>query len=226
MLFVETRTLGQHVDGATRTLLLEKLQGRGLVPLVRSARLHLYELALAGANRAPTWERWSRRARRSRGDTLTSRRVFARTTTRISHLRRAEGEQPAARGRVMCPTPSAARDKLEAFCRGVSDALAEASATPGRARSTPFEWEDAESRVPEGFRRFAAARDEAPLFESRGEMVEGWLRSSGLLEDGEARRALRRLHEAHQEGRGAAIPTGTDADAVPESLLGSFPSRV
>ncbi|MCA1616110.1 MAG: hypothetical protein LC800_18815, partial [Acidobacteria bacterium] len=44
------------MDGATRRLLLEKLQERGLVPLVRSSRLHLYELALHGSERAHDME--------------------------------------------------------------------------------------------------------------------------------------------------------------------------
>ena len=232
MLFVETRTLGQHVDGATRTLLLEKLQGRGHVPLVRSARLHLYELALAGANRAHDMESAVAARTEIEGDTpyVRGELFCADDHAHFLIFSDTDGEQRALRaGIVYEPDTSAARDKLEAFCRGVSDALAEARGTSRDAGEGAdgavadlFEWEAADARVPEGFRRFAAARDEAPLFASRGEMVEGWLRSSGLLEDGEARRALRRLHEAHQEGRGAAVPTGADADAVPESLLGKF----
>ncbi|HLL77814.1 MAG TPA: hypothetical protein VK421_21335 [Pyrinomonadaceae bacterium] len=233
MLFVETRTLNQHVDGATRTLLLEKLQGRGLVPLVRSARLHLYELALEGANRAHDMESAVAARTEIEGDTpyVRGELFCADDHAHFLIFTDGEGEQRALRaGIVYEPDTSAAREKLEAFCRSVSDALAESRGGLVRAEGEGengaggrlFEWEDAEPRVPEGFRRFAAAQDEAPLFASRGEMVEGWLRSSGLLEDGEARRALRRLHEAHQEGRGAAIPTGGEADAVPESLLGKF----
>jgi hypothetical protein len=235
MLFVETRTLNQHVDGATRTLLLEKLQGRGHVPLVRSARLHLYELALPVANRAHDMESAIAARTEIEGDTPYVRGDLfcADDYAHFLIFGGGEGEQRTLRaGVVFEPGTAAPREKLEAFCRNVSDALAEARG-PGGARlegggangaggAAVFEWEDAGPRVPEGFRRFAAARDEAPLFASRGEMVEGWLRSSGLLEDGEARRALRRLYEAHQEGRGAALPTGGEADAVPESLLGKF----
>jgi hypothetical protein len=234
MLFIETRTLKQHVDGATRTLLLEKLQGRGLVPLVRSSRLHLYELALQGANRAHDMESAVAARTEIEGDSPYVRGDLFCSDDHAHFLIFAdgEGEQRGLRaGIVYEPDTAAPREKLEAFCRGVSDALAEARGSVGAraegeggdgAGAGLFEWEDAETRVPEGFRRFAAARDEAPLFASRGEMVEGWLRSSGLLEDGEARRALRRLYEAHQEGRGAALPTGGETDAVPESLLGKF----
>lgn len=232
MLFVETRRLNQHVDGATRTLLLEKLQGRGLVPLVRSARLHLYELALSGANRAHDMESAVAARTEIEGDSPYVRGDLFCADDHAHFLIFADGdgEQRGLRaGIVFEPDTPAVREKLEAFCRNVSDALAEARGTSGAGADGEgangagvFDWEDAAPRVPEGFRRFAAARDEAPLFASRGEMVEGWLRSSGLLEDGEARRALRRLYEAHQEGRGASLPTGNGGGAVPESLLGKF----
>lgn len=230
MLFVETRTLNRHVDGATRTLLLEKLQSRGLVPLVRSARLHLYELALGGANRAHDMESAIAARAEIEGDSPYVRGDLFCAEDHAHFLIFAEGEgelRGLRAGIVFEQDTAAAREKLEAFCRSVSDALAEARGPAAAARvegdgAALFEWEDAEPRVPEGFRRFAAARDEAPLFASRGEMVEGWLRSSGLLEDGEARRALRRLYEAHQEGRGAALPAGDERDAIPESLLGKF----
>jgi hypothetical protein len=234
MLFVETRRLSQHVDGAMRTLLLEKLQGRGFVPLVRSARLHLYELALGSASRAHDMESAVAARTEIEGDTPYVRGELFCSDDHAHFLifSDTDGEQRTLRaGIVYEPDTASPRDKLEAFCRSVSDALADARGPAGSraegegangAGAGLFQWEDAEPRVPEGFRRFAAARDEAPLFASRGEMVEGWLRSSGLLEDGEARRALRRLYEAHQEGRGAQLPTGDDRDAVPESLLGKF----
>ncbi len=49
MLFTESKSLDYVVGVRARTSLLESLQGRGFVPLIRSARLHLYETALAGA---------------------------------------------------------------------------------------------------------------------------------------------------------------------------------
>ena len=57
MLFVATKTLDHHVELTTRTPLIERLQEKGLTPLVRSARLHAYELALPGADRARELER-------------------------------------------------------------------------------------------------------------------------------------------------------------------------
>lgn len=237
MLFVESRTLREAVDGATRRLLLEKLQERGLVPLVRSARLHLYELALNGSERAHDMES----------------AVAARTEI--------EGDAPYVRGDLFCfddyahflifsdgagaflragiihePETADPRDKLEAFCRNVSDSLAESrggaggaagsngqgAGSNGQGAGSPYAWEDEAAGVPESYGRFAAQQQDGPLFATRGEMVEGWLRNSGMLEDTEARRALRRLNEAGREGHGHTYLSGDDREAVPEPLLGRF----
>jgi hypothetical protein len=127
MLFVETRRLNQHVDGATRTLLLEKLQGRGLEPLVRSARLHLYELALAGANRAHDMESAVAARTEIEGDSPYVRGDLFCADDHAHFLifADANGEQRGLRaGIVYEPDTAAPREKLEAFCRNVSDALA------------------------------------------------------------------------------------------------------
>src|SRR2546423_13487429 len=57
MLFVETRTAQLSADGATRIQLLEKLQEKGLTPLIRSSRLHCYEQALLAPDRVREMER-------------------------------------------------------------------------------------------------------------------------------------------------------------------------
>ncbi len=57
MLLVESKTSAQSVDGMTRIALLEKLQDRGLIPLIRSARLQCYEQALPGVDRVHEMER-------------------------------------------------------------------------------------------------------------------------------------------------------------------------
>src|ERR1051326_8410269 len=57
MLFVESRILKQKVSSATRAGLLERLQEKGLTPLIRSARMSCYEQALLGPDRAGEMER-------------------------------------------------------------------------------------------------------------------------------------------------------------------------
>ena len=124
MLFVVTKTLGQHVDGATRTLLLEKLQGRGLVPLVRSARLHLYELALLGANRAHDMESAVAARAEIEGDTPYVRGDLFCSDDHAHFLIFADGEgehRGLRAGVVFEPYTASPREKLEAFIRSVSD---------------------------------------------------------------------------------------------------------
>jgi hypothetical protein len=129
MLFVESRTADPGVEKHLRTPLLEALQERGFVPLIRAARLHFFEQATSGAERARDLER----AVAERAD--------------------AEGEQPYVRGDVFCSddfahflifgegfggeglragivydaATAAPAEKLEAFCRSVQDALKEAA---------------------------------------------------------------------------------------------------
>ena len=43
MLFIESRVADLNVEKSLRTPLLEALQERGLVPLIRSSRLHFFE---------------------------------------------------------------------------------------------------------------------------------------------------------------------------------------
>jgi hypothetical protein len=62
------------------------------------------------------------------------------------------------------------------------------------------------------------------LFATRGEMVEGWLRTAGMLEDSEARRWLTRLNEAHLEGHSSQLRAGEGVESIPDALLNRFTS--
>lgn len=231
MLFVESKSLDYVVDGATRTSLLESLQEQGFMPLIRSARLHLYEAALAGAEGAREMES----------------ALAARAET--------EAEAPYVRGDLFCvedyahfllfgdetregvragiiyegETPEP-QEKLDAFCRSIRVALETArvgginagghgngATTVAATSAAPLtvDWKMRETRVSDSFQRFAAETSATPA-NARGEMVEGWLRTSGMLEDSQARAFLRRLSEAHKEGRTAAA---TGDESVPDGLL-------
>ena len=228
MIFVESRTLREQVDGATRRLLLEKLQERGLVPLVRSARLRLYELALLGSDRAHDMESAVAARTEIEGDAPYVRGDLFCFDDYAHFLIFSDGAGGLRAGVIHEPEAADPRDKLEAFCHNVSDSLAESrgggagSLGPdGQGAQAAYAWEDEGPSVPESFSRFAAQQD-GPLLATRGEMVEGWLRNSGMLEDTAARRALRRLHEAGREGHGHTYLSGDDREAVPEPLLGRF----
>jgi len=134
MLFIESRVADLNVEKSLRTPLLEALQERGLVPLIRSSRLHFFEQALMSAERVKDLEQ----ALAERSD--------------------AEGDEPYVRGDVFCFDDFAhfiifgedgdggtglragiiydaetvePASKLEAFCRNVRDALDSATRESG-----------------------------------------------------------------------------------------------
>jgi hypothetical protein len=237
MLFIESKSLDYTVDGRTRTSLLESLQEQGFVPLIRSARLHLYETALAGAENALALE------------------------SALSARAEAETEAPYVRGDLFCVEDYAhfllfgdepgegvragvvyesgtadPLEKLDAFCRSVRESLdvsrgagAQGVSQAGASTGAPnvvnastgappaSDWEMRPARVSESFRRFAADVNATPTG-TRGEMVEGWLRTSGMLEDSRARGFLHRLSEAHKEGRARAALASGD-ESMPDALL-------
>jgi hypothetical protein len=236
MLFVESRVLDRHVDGAARTALLEKLEDRGLTPLIRTSRLHLFDLALLKSNRAREVETAVAARTEIEGDTAYVRGdLFCfRDHAHFVIFGEADGGSHGVRAGVIYETDTAdPEQKLEEFCQNVTDALRLAqgddagtgangmSGTNGSDAQGGAEWRARETLVPESFKRFAAGGD-APLFATRGEMVEGWLRTAGMLEDTEARRWLSRLHEAHEDGRGSSLRAGEGGETIPEALLDRF----
>lgn len=229
MLFVESRVLERQVDGAERTALLEKLEDRGLTPLIRTARLQLFDLALLKSDRAREIEVAVAARAELEGDTPYVRGdLFCfRDYAHFLIFGEADGNSQGVRAGVVYERDTAdPAQKLEEFCQHVGDALSSTQGAGGGANGSGAlgggAWIAREPTVPESFKRFAA-QDDAPLFATRGEMVEGWLRTSGMLEDSEARRWLSRLHEAHRDGRGMTLGApGGDGEAIPESLLGRF----
>ncbi|HLL70353.1 MAG TPA: hypothetical protein VK363_02910 [Pyrinomonadaceae bacterium] len=226
MLFVESKSLDYAVDGATRTSLLETLQEQGFAPLIRSARLHLYEASLAGAQQQAREMERALAARADAGTEAPYVRGDLFCVEDYAHFLLfgdAGGDGGAAAGVragiIYEDETIDPREKLDAFCRSIREALA-ASATVAGAQTLVVEWERREARVSESFRRFAATETATPT-NARGEMVEGWLRSSGMLEDSQARAFLRRLSEAHKEGRAAAagaLQAGA-GESAPDALL-------
>lgn len=237
MLFIESESLDYAVDGATRTSLLENLQEHGFVPLIRASRLHLYEVALAGASQQA---RELERALAGRAD-LEAEAPYVRGDLFCVEdyalfllFGDAGGEDGVRAGIIYENETHEPLEKLKAFCRSIREALDAAhrngvgasgaenggmTTTVGVSASPlPPEWKRREARVSESFRRYAAA-ETATNANSRGEMAEGWLRTSGMLEDTEARGFLRRLSEAHSEGRTAGALHADAGQSVPDALL-------
>ena len=126
MLFIESKVSDRRVDARTRLLLLEKLQDKGLVPLIRSARLHCFELALTGPERVPEMERAVAEQARIemdapyvRGDVFCFEDfvlflVFGDEERDVSGLRA---------GIIYEAETQAPQLSLDSFCRNVRDAL-------------------------------------------------------------------------------------------------------
>src|SRR2546423_4130208 len=216
MLFVLSKTSDQSVDGATRLLVLERLQDKGLTPLIRSARLSAFESALLGPERVKEMERaiaaWTETeedALYTRGDVFCSEDF-----TLFLIFGSGEDEMASMRaGIVYEGSTTEPRKKLDAFCRNVSDVLETARNAGGEGNVLGMlfpNWRDDEPRVSSALARFAGseshARDESTLEQQRA--VE-------LLEDEEAREFLRRVKEAHTEGRMSELMFGGETEARP-----------
>ncbi|MCA1621296.1 MAG: hypothetical protein LC795_18725 [Acidobacteria bacterium] len=231
MLFVESRIADMDVERRLRTPLLEALRGRGLSPLIRAARLHLFEQAATGAERARELERL------------------------LEQRSEAEGEEPYVRGDIFCfedfahfllfgdgygggtglragivydAGTDAPDEKLEAFCRNVSEAFEEAAreSLGGGAR------EGGESDAPAGIAWRAretrgAVRHTAADADATSQRVSGAAeraRAVEILDDAGARGFLQRLREAHEDGRAAELfagGRGPEQEALVARLAGA-----
>ncbi|MCA1592375.1 MAG: hypothetical protein LC754_06940 [Acidobacteria bacterium] len=134
MLFVETRIADRNVDARSRISLLEALQDRGLVPLIRSSRLYCFEQALVGGERAreleglvSTWSETEGDVPYVRGDVF----CFEDFAHFLIFGDAGDGEQGLRAGIIYGPETDEPVQKLDAFCRNVQEALE----TPARSVS-------------------------------------------------------------------------------------------
>jgi hypothetical protein len=220
MLFVESRTADLSVEKSLRTPLLEALQGRGFVPLIRSARLHFFEQAAGDTGRARELEH----AMQERAD--------------------AEGEEPYVHGDVFCfedfanylifgdghgggaglragiiydTETEAPLERLEAFCRNVAEAFAEAeqagvsaAASEAAGLNAPVSpvWRAREGAAVAQASDSPAAEASTDLTSQRPAPTTERARAVEVFEDMAARRFLQRLSEAHADGRGVEMVAG------------------
>jgi hypothetical protein len=226
MLFIESKVSDQRVDAPTRLLLLEKLLDKGLVPLIRSARLHCFELALTSPERVPEMEQAVAAQSRIemdmpyvRGDVFCFEDfvlflIFGDEERDVSGIRAGiiyEAEMPA-------PHLS-----LESFCRNVREALEATrlgTADNGKsaAATEDVSWRAREQVAAGGLARFTEGRAQA-VSEVRKETTADRLRAVELLEDAGARRFLWRIRESQAAGRGADVQPEAETEAGAESLV-------
>ncbi|MEO6393153.1 MAG: hypothetical protein ABIP75_14990 [Pyrinomonadaceae bacterium] len=227
MLFVESKTSLQPVDSATRILLLDNLESKGLSPLIRRMRLDCYQQALMSQD----------------GDLVMSH--LDEMEQEIAAWCEAEEGSQYVRGELFChddyvlfllfvnadDDPIGVRAgivynhksvepmrQLENFCREVRDSLkdARAKSNQGDKNAMDFtEWRLNEQKVPASFKRFETQQDLEFLNSSeRRDAANERLRAAALMEDPEVRQSLRRLREANEEGHAAQIAAGGDSESV------------
>jgi len=225
MLLVATKTLDHFVEPQMRTVLLEKLQEKGLVPLIRSARLHAYEQALLGAERARELERSLNTQSEPEGEAAYVRGDLFCFEDFVHFLifeqERAEAA-PLRAGIIYEANTGEPQQKLDVFCRNIYESLETArgfSNLKAAGALLEVEWQAQAAPVPESFTRFAASSGADAEQGGRSSLIADWLRVAGMLEDTEARQFLRRLVELQREGRGGAAFGNGEGEGVSESLL-------
>jgi len=217
MLFLESKTLNHKVATASRTALLQELQARNLVPLIRSHRLRFFEDVLLGVDHV--------------GELETSLTNSTESTTGEPYVRGDlfcfqdyifflvfEDDDSVRAGIVYeARTPEPFR-KLDSFCNDVRSLLM--SQQQQIAISFP-EWETSAAAMARGFRTFVERQDADSLYTSlRKETMSKRILAASKLEDESARVFLRTARNAHQEGYAAKLLTGhTESPDVPIQRL-------
>lgn len=168
MLFVQSKKSQHTIEGAARVGLLDKLQEKGLAPLVRGARQHCYELALVGPDRVRELERIVAAHAETENDTPYVRGdIFCFEDFALFLLfGDAGGERSGGlrSGIVYTADTLEVAQKLDAFCRNVDEAVeavragdSAAAASNGSANGNSSSSSDAATTTGENGAGHAAA---------------------------------------------------------------------
>lgn len=225
MLFVESQTLSHTVDRARRIQLLEELQEKNLIPLIRSARLNCFGHALLGPERIAEMETAIAASIEAENEEAYVRGDIFCLIDHVFFLTFDDdkGDSPHIRaGIVYSARTSEPFRKLDSFCRDLRELSIprdefQATATEG-AEERP-QWEQGKPSMPDGFKRFVARQDTDSLFTSlRKETMSQRIRATSILEDPSARIFLRRAKDAHVEGYASKLLTGDTLESHESSI--------
>jgi hypothetical protein len=215
MIFLESKVLNYPIDASTRTRLLQELQERDIVPLIRSYRLRCFEDVLLGLDHVNEME-----ATLASSTDSTLSEPFVRGDLfcfqdYILFLVFEDDDDSVIRAGIVyeARTPEPFR-KLDSFCQEIRSLLAQ------NGRSLP-EWQTNTPAMPQGFRTFVERQDADSLYTSlRKETMTKRILAASKLEDESARVFLRTARNAHQEGYAAKLLTGhTESQHVPIQRL-------
>lgn len=218
MLFLESKILNHPLSTDGRLTLLQALQERSLVPVIRSQRLRSFEDILLGIDHIGEMEKALAASTESttsepyvRGDLFSFDDyilflVFEDDDDSIASIRAGIVYE--------ANTPEPFR-KLDSFCQDIRSLLNQQN-----AGSFP-EWQTSTPSMPQGFRTFVERQDADSLYTSlRKETMSKRILAASKLEDETARVFLRTARNAHQEGYAAKLLTGhTESRDVPIQRL-------
>lgn len=222
MLFVEVKTSKQSVDSETRTSLIERLQEKGLTPLIRATRVSCFEQALLGPDHVHEMERdvaaWTEKVEDRlyvRGDVF----CFEDFVLFLIFGDKRDEAAGMRAGIVYDASVLEPLKKLDAFCRNVSDTLEAIRGSAGSNDETDAdeEWQAREADVVNSLGRFSAAEQSnspAAIKNEKGQPL-----TVEMLEDIAARRLLRRVIESQTEGRVSDILSGAENEGAAASLI-------
>ena len=204
MLFLESKTLNHSLDTAARLALLQELQDRSLVPLIRTHRLRSFEDVLLGVDHISEMESALAASTESTtGEPYVRGDLFSFD----DYILFLVFEDDSIRAGIVyeATTPEPFR-KLDSFCQDIRNLS---------------EWESSTPAMPQGFRTFVERQDADSLYTSlRKETMSKRILAASKLEDETARVFLRTARNAHQEGYAAKLLTGhTESPGVPIQRL-------
>jgi len=224
MLFVESQSLNQDLDGKGRLQLLEELQEKKLTPLIRSARLNCFDHLLLSSDRiseietaVATWTESEDREPYVKGD------LFCLNDHVLFLIFDDKTGFPGLRAGIVYEAGTAEPfRKLDSFCRDIRALLLARKATQVdgvfKEEEIP-QWTHAEASIPDGFKRFVASQDTDSLYTSlRKDTMTRRILAASHLEDEHARVFLRGAREAHQEGYASKLLTENTAESYDFSI--------
>ncbi len=219
MLFLESKTLNHSLDTAKRLELLQELQERNLVPVIRSQRLRSFREVLFDVDRISEMETALTASTESTtGEPYVRGDLFSFEDYILFLVFEDEDESNSfiRAGIVYEANTTEPFRKLDSFCQDIRSLL-----IMRNPQSSSPEWQTSTPAMPQGFRSFVERQDADSLYTSlRKETMSKRILAASKLEDESARVFLRTARNAHQEGYAAKLLSGhTESQDVPIQRL-------
>jgi hypothetical protein len=221
MLLIETRHSSYVLDSAARQLILDSLEEKGLIPLIRRSRQSLFEQLSSGLGGHRTFERTLSDQADKTGDAPYFKGdLFCFQDHALIVMFGDSAESGISAGIAYQPTCFEPGRKLDVFCRNIQDALSLPSEDgQGGSRAAFPGWQTLSK--PSIDERPEPA-DEPSVTTAIRATVADRARLMGVLDEPSARRFLQHICEAYADGRMVELLTR----AGPETATGPLVWRL